>query len=538
MKKKLLLCILLVLALLALTAGAACAESFITLGSFTAGEELDVSIGWIDPEATVFDDGVPQGLHVVREENGGDCLLVLRGTPVHAGDMRFTVEAGEVFVCTLQVTPAIPRVSVPQDLVCSPGDTVELKAAASVDDAGTLRYQWYTAAGPLNEEIPGATGNVLRPDTSQPGTVWYCCEVTNSNNGCETSVMSEYVGVQVRELEVLDVSIESLPYRTDYSLGEEPDTTGLRILVKFDNGYNEIRDDGFSVSPDRFDSPGAQSVIISYGGHSCGFEVSVRAPEESVTGIGVLTLPDKTEYIVGELLETEGLTIRARTVDGTSFDVSEDLDCSPIRLDREGEQIVTVRYAEKTCSFTVTVKQDKVVTGISVLTLPSNLTYTVGDRLDTTGLALRVNTNKGAEPLTEGYTYTPKVLTTPGTQEITVIYGQYQTKFSVTVKAREAVTPTPKPSAAPTAGPESTPDAGASPDVPATPHPVETPPMRKNTGVNTAVKIIFAIAVLALAGLAGYVWYLRRQGYEYEEPDEAEPMNTVSGEPMDDEKKE
>ncbi|MCR5575987.1 MAG: bacterial Ig-like domain-containing protein [Oscillospiraceae bacterium] len=538
MKKKLFFTILLVLALLTLTAGAASAESYVTLGSFTAGEELDVDIGWVDIAAQIIAEDVPPGLRVEREESDGDCLLSLKGTPMYAGDERFTIDAGELFVCTLQITPAVPRVSVPQDQVCSPGDTVELKATASADDAGTLRYQWYSAAGPINDEIPGATGNILRPDTSEPGTVWYCCEVTNSNNGFETSVMSDYVGVQVRQLEVRAVSIESLPRKTDYLLGEALDTTGLRILIKYENGYNEIRDEGFELTPAVLDTPGTQNVTVSFAGYNCGFDVTVRAPEESVTGIGVLTLPYKTEYVVGDLLETDGLSIRARTVDGTSFDMSEELDCSPVLLDREGQQTVTVRYAGKTCTFTVTVKQDKVVTGISVLTLPTTLTYTVGDRLDTTGLALKVNTNKGAEPLTDGYTYTPKVLTTPGTQEITVIYGQYQTKFNVTVKAREAVTPTPKPTAPPAEEPGTSPDPGASPDVSVTPHPVETPPMRKNTGVNTAVKIIFAIAVLALAGLAGYVWYLRKQGYDEEESGDDEPTETVSGEPMDDDRKE
>ena len=194
-------------------------------------------------------------------------------------------------------------------------------------------------------------------------------------------------------------------------------------------------------------------------------------------------------------------------------------------------------YAEKTCTFTVRVKEDKVVTGISVLTMPSTRSYTVGDRLDTAGLTIQVNSNKGSEILTDGYTVTPKVLATPGTQEITVLYGQFRTKFNVTVKAREAVTPTPRPTPAPTDAPETSPGSDASPAPEQSARPVPTPPVRKNTGVNTAVKIIFAIAVLSLAGLAAYVWYLRRQGFEDEQPDEPGELHTVSGEPMDDERK-
>ena len=41
----------------------------------------------------------------------------------------------------------------------------------------------------------------------------------------------------------------------------------------------------------------------------------------------------------------------------------------------------------------------------------------------------------------------------------------------------------------------------------------------------------------ALAGLAAYVWYLRKQGFgdeEPEAPDDADEPETVSGEPVDD----
>ena len=547
MKKKLLLSMLLALLLLTALAGSACAETPVTLGSFPAGEEMDVSIAWVNRDTKIEVEGLPQGLRIEREDYGPDSLLMLRGKPMYAGDEQFTVWGEEEIVCTLSVMPAVPTVSVPRSVQCGVGDLVDLKAWASTADAGTLSYQWYMAAGSFNETIGGATGNVLRPDTSEAGTVWYCCEVVNDNNGLTSSVMSDYIEVQVRELVVQSVSIESLPLKTEYQVGDEIDTAGLRITVRYDGNYNEIRDDGFTVSPALFDRPGTQSVTVRYGEKSCGFNVTVKNPTETVVGIGVLSLPVKTEYLVGERLDTEGLSIRAHTDDGRYFDVSPDeLEFSPTRLDRTGEQTVTVRYAEKTCSFTVRVKEEKIVTGISVLSLPTKRSYTVGDRLDTEGLTVQLNSNKGSEILNEGYSVTPKVLTSPGTQTITVIYGQYQTKFTVTVNAKENTTPTPKPTAtpAPTAEPENSPEASGAPDAPdtpETPHPVVTPPMRKNTGVNTAVKIIFGIAVLSLAGLAGYVWYLRRQGCEYEEPgdeDGEEPLDTVSGEPMDDEKKE
>ena len=438
------------------------------------------------------------------------------------------------------MSPA-PCRTVSADRSCTPGETIELQASASVPDGGTLSYQWYLARGPVNEPIEGATGNVLRPDTSVLGTFWYCCEVVNTNNGLTSSRVSDYVCVNVAQPAIQSVTIESLPAKTDYLVGETLDVTGLRILVRYEGGYNEIIDEGFTVSPTVFNSAGTHSVTVGYEGRSCGFNVMVKTREESVTGIGVLTLPRKTEYSPGEELQTAGLSIRCYTEDGGHFDVSSGLDCSPTWLDAEGEQTITVTYADKTCTFTVRVKEDKVITGISVLTMPATLSYTVGDRLDTTGLTIQVNSNKGSEVLTEGYTVTPKVLATPGTQEISVLYGQYRTRFNVTVKAREAVTPTPRPTAAPTDTPETSPGTGSSPAPEQSARPVPTQPVRKNTGVNTAVKIIFAIAVLSLAGLAAYVWYLRRQGFEDEQADVhggTDELHTVSGEPMDGEKKE
>ena len=534
MKKKLLLSLLLALALLLALPGAARAETLVSLGSFSAGSEVDIALIQSENLPDFSADGLPEGLRVEREDRSGGALLVLRGTPLYAGDYRFTVEAGEVVVCAMSIIPAAPSVTAPSDCSCAPGETVDLRLSASTPDGGTLSYQWYFAHGPVNEAIEGATGNVLRPDTSVPGTTWYCCEVVNTNNGLSSSRMSDYICVTVAEPAIQSISIESLPVKTDYLVGDELDVAWLRILVRYEGGRNEIIDEGFTISPAVFTSAGTHSVTVGYEGFRCGFNVMVKSKEETVTGIGVLTLPRKTEYAPGEDLQTAGLSIRCYTEDGGHFDVSSGLDCSPTWFDEEGEHTVTVSYAEKTCTFTVRVKEDKVITGISVLTMPSTRSYTVGDRLDTAGLTIQVNSNKGSEILTDGYTVTPKVLTTPGTQEISVLYGQFRTRFNVTVKAREAVTPTPRPTPAPTDAPETSPGTGASPAPEQSARPTPTPPVRKNTGVNTAVKIIFAIAVLSLAGLAAYVWYLRKQGFEDERPGEPEELHTVSGEPMDD----
>ena len=536
-----LLCLLLMLAL----APGAFADEYCALGSFAAGEELDCLITTLPEEVTPEAENVPAGLWVEERQSELGPALFLMGTPTTAGSFQFAVTAGEAITCSLEVTPALPVVTVSDDVNCWVGSEVTLTATAWTEDTGVLSFQWYLEDGLNTRPLAGETGSFLRPDTSVPGVWRYCCEVTNSNGGLVSTVLSDLITLTVQAPNVSSVSIETMPTKMDYQVGDDFDPTGLSLRVIYDSGAQEIVTEGYDVSYSLFSTAGTHTVKVSYSGFSWNFYVNVEKKEAAVSGIGVLSLPTKREYLLGESLQTAGLSIRVYTDDGEHYDVSRDLVCSPTVMEKEGEQIITVKYAEKTCTFKVSVKNDKVITGISVLTLPNNRSYTVGDYLNTDGLTVQLNSNKGSELLTGGYTVSPKVLASPGTQEITVRYDKYTAKFNVTVKAKEAVTPTPRPTATPAVSPSAAPGesaAPASPGVSADPNAETTArpsptPARKNTGVNAAVKVCFAVAVLALAALAGYVWYLRKNGFgeeEYAAPAApADEPPAVYGEPVE-----
>lgn len=148
---------------------------------------------------------------------------------------------------------------------------------------------------------------------------------------------------------------------------------------------------------------------------------------------------------------------------------------------------------------------------MTVAARPTKVEYTVGDRLDSTGLTLRVVTNKGTKEVTSGFSCSPKVLTTAGTRAVTVAYGQYTCTFDVTVKAAASPSPSPTPTthavgfacglrvsvrrprrgiAQPLGGRH---DNGSNP-------------------VSAVVKVGLIVAVLALAGLAGCVYVLQKKG--------------------------
>ncbi len=92
-------------------------------------------------------------------------------------------------------------------------------------------------------------------------------------------------------------------------------------------------------------------------------------------------------------------------------------------------------------SYTVYPKFEPAVDSLTVAAMPSKTEYTVGEKLNTTGLVLSatINNTNGDEGtdttfnVTSGYYCTPEYLTSTGTQAITVHYGGKTATFNVNV---------------------------------------------------------------------------------------------------------
>ena len=441
-------------------------------------------------------------------------------------------------------TLSAPTVTIAGDTSCRPGERAILEARASGEN---LSYQWYRSLGAYSSPIEGATNSYYIPDTSQAGTYGYFCRVTSSGYGQQVYTDSEAVLFNVVERQLSSVSIDTMPSKLSYTEGQALDTSGLRLLLRYNDGSAEYATSGFTAAPTTLSTVGNVNVLVNYKGFNVGYTVSVISYQDaaqkildSVRGIGVLTAPYKTNYKVGETLNTDGLSIRAYTSDGSYFDVDWGLNCSPTYFNGSGRQTVTVSFAGKTCTFSVNVEQDNRVTGLWVQNMPANRSYTVGDSISTSGLTLQVRTNSGTQTVTSGYSISPQVATTPGTQTITVSYGGASTSYTVNVREAQTTRPTATPYPYQTTSPYQTPSpyattspyatptpspafaAVTSPAPSATPTPSAQPSpvqVRKNTGVSSLVKILFVVAVVALAALIAYVLYLRKQSGDEEDYD-------------------
>ena len=166
--------------------------------------------------------------------------------------------------------------------------------------------------------------------------------------------------------------------------------------------------------------------------------VAVTAEEVRPVSLTLLTLPTRLEYTQDEALDTAGLQLLLTYSNGRSETIGAGFTAEPSRLRSVGSQAVTVGYAGLTCTYSVQVKEpEEVVLDLQIVDLPERLDYQVGEWVDTTGMTLRVDTNRGSYDVSTGYSVNPRALEKEGRQTITVSYDGQTASFAVNVVGAE-----------------------------------------------------------------------------------------------------
>ena len=502
-----------------------------------AGTELDHLLATVTPgtQVSVEDGTLPAGVGLYTEDAPEGVNLFLRGTPTLAGSYSCMFSVGGANMsCPLTVEAAAPiLLGLSSDISCALNEPVQLDVSAYAPDGGMLSYQWYFGQ-PGSGAVIGGNSASLSVGTATPGTSFYYCVVTNTNNGMSKQTTSSVVSVTVGNTATLSsVTLYAMPYKTVYNVGETLDPNGLQLSLLFSDGNSQVIGSGFTVDNAPFSFSGMQTVNVYYEGFTCSFNVTVQEQAEVITGIGVLTLPNKIRYTIGETLDTAGLSIRAynNSVVGYRDIGREFLTCSPTALNTAGTQEILVAFGDKTCTFTVTVEEAEYPASLVVDSMPTRTTYVRGQSLDITGLVLKqISSRQNTQLIYSGFTCTPTQLNTVGRQQVTVYYGNLSTTFTVTVTEPSAVSPTPGtvptsvPTSVPTAVPSGipTPVPSAAPSATPSPLPTVDPALTARGGSRshqsnlgrTLVGVILVTALVALAVLGTYVFVMNQGGLE------------------------
>jgi hypothetical protein len=154
-----------------------------------------------------------------------------------------------------------------------------------------------------------------------------------------------------------------------------------------------------------------------------------------VADIALNSEPDQATYVVGEEFDPTGLVVSPLYgigVDGMvsaldNNDLTYDYDFSAV-----GPATVTISYGIHSVTVDVTVIE-KVITDLSITTLPTKVAYADGDVFDPTDMVVTVTYNDGSTEDVTAYTYSMDPLST-GTMEMEIAYEGFMAYVPITVE--------------------------------------------------------------------------------------------------------
>lgn len=142
-------------------------------------------------------------------------------------------------------------------------------------------------------------------------------------SSCEVSADSS------KEAVLSAISIKNPPSKTSYTVGEEFDLFGLEVQAIYSDGATKLVDDYTSLPSQGtvFTEAGTVRVTITYKKKTVNFNITVSEKKndtdetKSYKSIKIKKLPNKTEYTVGELFSTEGLSVYGVKKDGGEAEI-------------------------------------------------------------------------------------------------------------------------------------------------------------------------------------------------------------------------
>ncbi len=244
------------------------------------------------------------------------------------------------------------------------------------------------------------------------------------------------------------IEIRTEPNKTEYVDGEERfDPSGLGVTAILDNG-GVINATGFEVFVPELTGPGIKKATVTWSRpgysemHSASFELRVlRAPVSSVT---VLSLPSKTDYIEGQTLEPDGLSVRVDYTDGREekiFDAAEIMSDKDFVFDPDvrdpletgvGAVSFYYKYEDVAASFDLSVRAKKLI-DLEIKREAAATTIFEGDTPSAAGLVLTARYDNGTSEDVTDYTVDFGKYKVDSINPVRVSYGGADVFYYLTV---------------------------------------------------------------------------------------------------------
>lgn len=210
------------------------------------------------------------------------------------------------------------------------------------------------------------------------------------------------------------LEVTHMPTKARYFVGETFDSTGLVITAYYNDNTSE-QVTGYTLSSPDMSAYGSKTVTVTFDEKTVDFSILVV----DITGIEIKTPPMKQEYLVGDALDSTGLTVLVKYTDGTSETITSGFTISELDSSSIGEKEITVSYKNHTAAFKVLVYE---LQGIRITHYPEKTYYRVGEAFDPAGLVVVTMRTDNTEKEITDYTVSGFDSSKTGTKTITVSY--------------------------------------------------------------------------------------------------------------------
>lgn len=223
------------------------------------------------------------------------------------------------------------------------------------------------------------------------------------------------------------------PNKVLYYMGESLDTSGLKLQLEYSDGSLDTLDSGYTVEGFDSSTEGYKTVTVSYGGKTDKFEVYVIAPTVSLSEKSLVMNIGETKTIYATT-SPKGESVKWSVSNKNVVTVSNG------KITAVGPGTATVEatfyykgyYSFASCD--VAVKDSITLSSISISGLPTKMVYRIGEKIDTSGLKLKLTWSDGTTNIiTSGFTTGSFDSATTGNKTIIVSYGGETASFEVEV---------------------------------------------------------------------------------------------------------
>lgn len=249
------------------------------------------------------------------------------------------------------------------------------------------------------------------------------------------------IPVEVKDLEVTDISVDYLPLKSTYAKGDIFKTEGMQVTASYSDGTSEIlspdkytlKIDGKNIEDGKAITDVGKKQVKVYRNDEEGIFSKVTGSfyininKNSVDTITVKE-PIKKIYYLGDDLDTTGMVVKSSYTDNTGKVINENLKpcdytISGFDSSEVGDKtvvITSVANPEVSTSFKVNVFERQ-AQSIQISEYPRT-TYAVGEEFDSSGMVVSVVYDNGDTEATDNYTVDTSAFNTSavGSTSVTV----------------------------------------------------------------------------------------------------------------------